>query len=55
MAAAVPGIVIISDNAHASHALADFAREQNASFQFAPEIPVDHFYPGGGVGIAVVR
>jgi predicted O-methyltransferase YrrM len=55
MAAAVPGIVLISDNAHASHALADFAREQNASFQFAPEIPIDHFYPGGGVGIAVVR
>jgi predicted O-methyltransferase YrrM len=55
MAAAAPGIVLISDNAHASRALADFAQEQNASFHFVPEIPVDHFYPGGGVGIAVVR
>ena len=55
MAAAVPGIVLISDNAHASSALADFARGHSAVYHYVAEIPADHFYPGGGVGLAVVR
>lgn len=48
-------VVLISDNAHASPALADFAREHGAEYHYAPEVPVGHFYPGGGVGLARVR
>jgi hypothetical protein len=54
MDVAAPGVVLISDNAHASQALADFAGARGAAYHYAPEVPVDHFYPGGGVGIAVV-
>jgi hypothetical protein len=48
-------LVLVSDNAHATSALADFAREQRADYHYAPEVPVGHFYPGGGVGLARLR
>jgi predicted O-methyltransferase YrrM len=48
-------IVLISDNAHATTALADVAREHGAPFAFVREQPVRHFYPGAGIGIATVN
>jgi Methyltransferase domain len=46
-------IVLISDNSHSSTALSDFAREHDGSYAFFRERPLDHFYPGGGIGISV--
>jgi hypothetical protein len=45
--------VAISDNAHATTALADFAAETGMTYSFFRERPVGHFYPGAGLGIAV--
>lgn len=47
--------IVMSDNAHATTALADFARERGWSYSFFRERPIDHFYPGGGIGVATPR
>jgi predicted O-methyltransferase YrrM len=47
------GFVAISDNAHATTALADFSAEVGMTYSFFRERPVEHFYPGAGLGIAV--
>lgn len=49
------GTVLISDNAHAGTAFSDHCRRQGLQFRFWRETPVDHFYPGAGIGLAVVR
>lgn len=43
--------IIIGDNAHASSSLAKFAEEKGRSFLFWAEKPVNHFYPGAGIGL----
>lgn len=48
-------IVLISDNAHATTALADVAAEHGATYAAFRERPVRHLYPGAALGIAVVR
>jgi predicted O-methyltransferase YrrM len=52
---ASPGVILLSDNAHASTALRDFAEARDLAFAFWPERPLRHFYPGGGIGIASPR
>jgi hypothetical protein len=42
--------VVLSDNAHATDALAQWAEEERRQFSFFGEQPADHWYPGGGIG-----
>lgn len=46
------GALVISDNAHVTHELADFATATGRQFLFFQEKPTSHFYPGAGIGIA---
>jgi GT2 family glycosyltransferase/Flp pilus assembly protein TadD/predicted O-methyltransferase YrrM len=46
------GSLIISDNAHVTHELANFATASGKQFLFFQEKPGSHFYPGAGIGIA---
>jgi hypothetical protein len=50
---ASPRQILISDNAHATTALADIASSTGLRFLFFKEDPIDHFYPGAGIGIVV--
>ena len=43
---------VLSDNAHCSNELAQFARETGRQFLFFDEQPDRHWYPGAGLGIA---
>lgn len=47
-------LVLVSDNAHATTALSDFASEHGGSYAYFEEKPLDHFYPGGGIGLSVI-
>lgn len=47
--------VYMSDNAHVTTALKDFAEAQGLQFGFWREKPAHHFYPGAGIGIAADR
>lgn len=49
-----PQAVILGDNAHASDSLAAFSREADRQFLFFREAPLDHWYPGAGIGISFV-
>lgn len=44
--------VILSDNAHSADALEHFAEETGRRFVFFREQPANHWYSGGGIGIA---
>ena len=46
-------IVLISDNSHASTALPDVCSESGLRYSFFRERPLEHFYPGAGMGIGV--
>ena len=48
-----PGAVVISDNSHAGSALMDFAEASTLDFHFWGERPRQHFYAGGGIGLAI--
>ena len=45
-----PGGVLLSDNAHATPALADVCSEFGLHYFEFRERPADHFYPGGAMG-----
>ncbi len=45
------GSIIISTTTHHSEALMNFAQELDEDYYSWLEIPKDHFYPGGGLGI----
>ena len=47
-----PGAVVMSDNSHAGAALMDFADANALDFHFWSERPKQHFYAGGGIGLA---
>lgn len=47
--------VLLSDNAHCSGRLLDFSLKQKRSFLFYQEKPVNHWYPGAGIGFSFVR
>jgi predicted O-methyltransferase YrrM len=48
------GAVLISDNAHGSSAFADYCARHGLDYRFWRERPRRHFYPGAGIGIAVM-
>ena len=50
---AAPGAVLLSDNAHASSAFADFCARRGLAYRYWHEIPRGHFYPGAGIGISI--
>jgi len=43
---------VLGDNAHCTDKLSTFARMTGRNFVFFQETPKDHWYPGGGIGIA---
>jgi len=44
--------VILGDNSHCSDKLALFSIETNRNFLFFKEEPLNHWYPGAGIGIS---
>jgi glycosyltransferase involved in cell wall biosynthesis len=48
-----PRAVVLSDNAHATSELAAFAARTGRRYAYWHERPLGHFYPGGGLGIAI--
>ena len=49
-----PGGVLLSDNSHATTALHDVAERHGLPYAFWRERPRSHFYPGGGIGAALM-
>jgi predicted O-methyltransferase YrrM len=49
---AAPGAVLLSDNAHAGTAMADFCLRHGLKYFYFAERSRDHFYPGAGIGFA---
>jgi len=47
--------ILISDNSASGMAMADFCGRHNLAFELFREQPVEHFYPGAGIGIARTR
>ncbi len=47
-------LVLVSDNAHATTALREICFELGSEYRFFRERPVAHFYPGAGIGVALV-
>lgn len=52
---AQPGAILISDNAHAGTAFAEFCERRGIRHHFFRERPRRHFYPGAGIGLATYR
>lgn len=46
---------ILGDNSHSTDKLFKFSLETNRHFVFFQERPLDHWYPGGGIGISFKR
>jgi hypothetical protein len=44
--------VILGDNSHYSDKLAVFSNETGRNFLFFKEVPLNHWYPGAGIGIS---
>jgi predicted O-methyltransferase YrrM len=47
-----PNGLVIGDNADSTERLAEFAEHSNRRFLFFREEPTEHWYPGGGIGVA---
>ena len=47
-----PGSLVLSDNAHDSRALSDWAERTGRHYLFFKEHPRDHWWPGDGIGAA---
>lgn len=47
-----PGALVLSDNSDQSDALMDWAEANGRRFTYFQERPVDHWFPGGGIGAA---
>lgn len=47
-----PGAIVLSDNAHDSSALSDWAERTGRSYLFFREQPRKHWWPGDGIGAA---
>jgi predicted O-methyltransferase YrrM len=50
-----PHAIVIGDNSHWSPKLLEFARATQREFAFFQERPLDHWYPGAGIGLAFRR
>jgi hypothetical protein len=49
-----PGATLMSDNSHATTALRDLCERRDLVSRFWREVPKGHFYPGAGIGLAVL-
>jgi predicted O-methyltransferase YrrM len=47
--------IILGDNSHCTDKLLEFSLETNRHFVFFQEKPLDHWYPGAGIGISFKR
>ena len=47
--------IIISDNSHANSVLAEFSLKYNRNYFFFAESPLDHWYPGAGIGFSLAK
>lgn len=47
-----PDAIVLSDNAHDSSALSDWAERTGRHYLFFKEHPLDHWWPGDGIGAA---
>jgi hypothetical protein len=47
--------IVLSDNSHCTDKLLEFSLETNRHFVFFQEKPLDHWYPGAGIGISFKR
>lgn len=47
-----PAAIVLSDNAHDSSALSDWAERTGRHYLFFKEQPLDHWWPGDGIGAA---
>ena len=45
--------VILGDNSHVTDKLSIFSKERNRRFYFFKEEPLNHWYPGAGIGISL--
>lgn len=50
-----PDAILIGDNAHVTDRLMRFAEATGRDFLYFQEEPKDHWYPGGGIGLAFPR
>jgi predicted O-methyltransferase YrrM len=50
-----PNAIVVGDNSHFSDKLINFAAKTNRDFLYFHEQPADHWYPGGGIGVAYMR
>jgi hypothetical protein len=50
-----PSAFVLGDNSHLTDSLLRFSRETGREFIFFKEEPLDHWYPGGGIGISFKR
>jgi predicted O-methyltransferase YrrM len=50
-----PDAIVLGDNAHVDDKLLDFALATGRRFIFFQEKPLNHWYPGAGIGIAFFR
>lgn len=48
----LPASVILSDNAHVTSSLYEFSKAHGRDFLFWKEEPLNHWYPGGGIGFS---
>lgn len=46
------GTIILGDNSHSTNKLSQFSLENKRHFIFFKENPLNHWYPGGGIGIS---
>ena len=46
------GTIILGDNSHSTNKLSRFSLENKRQFLFFKEEPMDHWYPGAGIGIS---
>jgi predicted O-methyltransferase YrrM len=46
-----PQAIVLGDNSHDSNSLCIFARESGRKFLFFADQPLNHWYPGAGIGI----
>jgi hypothetical protein len=46
----LPDALVLSDNAHDSAALSDWAEQTGRHYLFFRESPLDHWWPGDGIG-----
>lgn len=47
--------VILGDNSHCTNELLNFSLKNNRHFVFFQERPLNHWYPGAGIGISFIR